>query len=194
MEHRPVAWVDFRDAVRFCNWLHNGQPSGVQDATTTEGGAYTITAEAFANNTLVRNPGARFWIPNDDEWYKAAYHHPASAGGPPGGYWLFPTRSDFPVLSEPPPGASGSANVCCEAGLRATDVGAYVNSFSFYGGYDMAGNAHEWTETIIFVTNRRLRSGSWSYSEFYPQSTNLEFDTIDYEGDDGGFRVAGAVE
>ena len=194
MEHRPVAWVDFRDAVRFCNWLHNGQPSGVQDATTTEGGAYTITAEGFVNNSPARNPGARFWIPNDDEWYKAAYHHPASAGGPPSGYWLFPTRSDFPVLSEPPPGASGSANVCCQSEHRATDVGAYVNSFSFYGGYDMAGNAHEWTETIVFVTNRRFRGGSWSYNEFYPQSTDLEFDTVDYEGDDGGFRVAGAVE
>src|SRR5206468_3534900 len=31
MGHQPVVWVDFYDVLRFCNWLHNGQPAGAQD-------------------------------------------------------------------------------------------------------------------------------------------------------------------
>ncbi|MGB2987379.1 MAG: SUMF1/EgtB/PvdO family nonheme iron enzyme, partial [Phycisphaerae bacterium] len=33
---RPVNYVLWGDATRFCNWLHNGQPTGAQDLTTTE--------------------------------------------------------------------------------------------------------------------------------------------------------------
>jgi formylglycine-generating enzyme required for sulfatase activity len=36
---RPVNYVSWGDAARFANWLHNGQPSGAQDLTTTEEGA-----------------------------------------------------------------------------------------------------------------------------------------------------------
>ena len=36
-------YVSFYDALRFANWLHNGQPSGPQDSTTTEDGAYTFS-------------------------------------------------------------------------------------------------------------------------------------------------------
>ena len=191
MGHQPVVWVDFHDALRFCNWLHHGQPVGVQDSTTTEDGAYTLTSTALAANTVTRNPNARFWLPNDDEWYKAAYHQPAEAGGDAGNYWKFPTRSNEVPFSEPPPGGANSVNACCETGRLATDVGAYLNAPSFYGTFDQGGNVEEWTEEIIFVTNRRLRGGSWTYNEFYSESDDFEFDTPDYPADGIGFRVAG---
>ena len=35
----PVNFVSLYDAMRFANWLHNGQPEGAQDAATTEDGA-----------------------------------------------------------------------------------------------------------------------------------------------------------
>lgn len=40
--NRPVTYVSFGDAMRFANWLHNGQPTGNQDLTTTEDGAYFL--------------------------------------------------------------------------------------------------------------------------------------------------------
>ena len=40
MAHKPVNWIEPRDAFRFANWLHNGQPTGAQDHSTTEDGAY----------------------------------------------------------------------------------------------------------------------------------------------------------
>ena len=56
----PVNLVSLYDAMRFVNWLENGQPDGPQDATTTEDGAYTITPAGIAANSIVRNPGALY--------------------------------------------------------------------------------------------------------------------------------------
>ena len=45
---RPVNYVSWGDAARFCNWLHNGQPSGMLtgnpalDAKLTEDGSYYV--------------------------------------------------------------------------------------------------------------------------------------------------------
>jgi formylglycine-generating enzyme len=196
--HKPVVFVDFYDVLRFCNWLHNGQPSGPQDDTTTEDGAYTLSPAALAAENVLRNPNARFWLPSDDEWYKAAYHQPANMGGDPSDYWFFPNRSNDVPISEPPPGGINSANACCETEHKAYHVGAYTQSVSFYGTYDQAGNVQEWTEwTSDFaysLRNRRVRGGSWVYNEFYSRSTDFEFDTTDYDAEAIGFRVAGAAE
>ncbi|MDG2383228.1 MAG: SUMF1/EgtB/PvdO family nonheme iron enzyme, partial [Pirellulaceae bacterium] len=75
----PVVYVSFYDALRYTNWLHNGQGTG-----NTETGAYTITDEGITNNSISRNPGATWFLPSEDEWYKAAYYDPtlnSNAGG-----------------------------------------------------------------------------------------------------------------
>lgn len=197
MGHQPVVLVDFYDALRFCNWLHNGQPTGAQDATTTEDGAYTLTPAALAAENVLRNLGARFWLPSDDEWYKAAYHQPLEMGGDFGDYWKYPTRNFDAPISEPPPGGANSANSCCDAGRRATDVGAYPLASSHYGTFDQAGNVQEWTEFTPEFTplrNRRIRGGSWDYNEFYSGKDDFEFDTTDYDSNSIGFRVAGHAD
>ena len=43
MGDKPVIFVSFFDAMRFVNWLHNGQPAGAQDASTTQDGVYAIS-------------------------------------------------------------------------------------------------------------------------------------------------------
>jgi hypothetical protein len=71
----PVNHVSFYDALRFANWLHNGQPIGLQGASTTEDGAYTMIVEDYLSGiVIVRNPGATVFLPSEDEWYKAAYY------------------------------------------------------------------------------------------------------------------------
>lgn len=34
--NRPVNFVSWGDSARFSNWMHNGQPTGMQNASTTE--------------------------------------------------------------------------------------------------------------------------------------------------------------
>ena len=90
--NRPVNFVSWGDAARFSNWLHNGQPAGGQDLATTEDGAYFLNG-ATSDVELVavsRKSEARYVIPSENEWYKAAYYDPANYGGV-GGYHGYPT-------------------------------------------------------------------------------------------------------
>ena len=74
--NRPVNYVSFGDAARFCNWLQNGEPSRAEGNGTTESGAYTLNG-ATTNSALLaitRNATATYFIPSENEWYKAAYY------------------------------------------------------------------------------------------------------------------------
>ena len=76
--NRPVNWVSWGDAARFANWMCNGQPMGAQGLTTTEDGSYFLNG-ATSNAALLavtRKANAIWVIPNEDEWYKAAYFEP----------------------------------------------------------------------------------------------------------------------
>lgn len=60
-ENKPVIGVGSDDAMRFANWLHNGQPKGFESPATTEDGAYTLKKALFPDVELVaipRNNGA----------------------------------------------------------------------------------------------------------------------------------------
>lgn len=65
--------VSLPSAFRYCNWLQNGQQQGNEDETTTEAGAYTL-ANQVNDNALVPNADASYFIPNENQWYKAAYY------------------------------------------------------------------------------------------------------------------------
>jgi len=63
MGDKPVNFVGFWDACRFCNWLHNGKPTGGQNTTTTEDGAYDLTdSDKVTRDQVTRKDGARFFI------------------------------------------------------------------------------------------------------------------------------------
>ena len=80
-----------------------------RDSTTTEDGAYTITAQGIVDNSISRNIGATVFVPNEAEWYKAAYYNGGSSN-----YYVYPagssTRSAVrePELRPIPPTASRS--------------------------------------------------------------------------------------
>jgi formylglycine-generating enzyme required for sulfatase activity len=83
MADKPVNFLSWYDALRLANWLHNGQPT---DGSGTEDGAYDMSRGA----DVVRKEGAKYWLPSEDEWYKAAYYR---GGGSAAGYWTYPTGS-----------------------------------------------------------------------------------------------------
>ena len=157
--NKPVTYVNFLDAVRFTNWINNGQGNA-----STETGAYSITTaelvgaqrknniitykaegnldlivgdqaqmsgltgrgfeargtitsviqkkgytyitienngrngKATGEGTLTvipatHNSEAKYWIPTENEWYKAAYYSPELNDGK-GGYYDWATQSD----------------------------------------------------------------------------------------------------
>jgi formylglycine-generating enzyme required for sulfatase activity len=84
--NKPVNNITWNSAARYCNWLHNNKPTGSQNLSTTEDGAYTMSAA-----TIMKNSGAKYALPTVDEWWKAAYY---KSGGTNAGYWDHPTQSD----------------------------------------------------------------------------------------------------
>ncbi len=164
-----------------------------------------------ALNAVTRDAGAKWFIPTENEWYKAAYH---KNDGPTNHYWSYPTRSNSLPNSDQPPGdPSIQTNVgnfvrfdgtnyntglavtgmCCSFNNEnlLTNVGAYAFSPSPYGTFDQGGNVLEWNEAIIDGTFRGLRGGSWGLlSNYLNFSYRDVFYNPAYEGNSIGFRVA----
>ena len=171
--NNPVNYVNLFGAARFANWLHNGQPSGPQNSSTTEAGAYSSL-----DDSMTRNAGWRWAVTSENEWYKAAYHQPAAQGGDSDNYWLYPTSSNTITTAQ--------ANIANQIG-NTTPAGSYAANF--YGTFDMAGNVAEWTDTIFRPSEFVVRGGTFEWAGDYAGFRNSDapgsgaiFNTL-------GFRV-----
>jgi len=156
--NRPVNYVSFLDACRFCNWLHNGQGDG-----DTETGAYELNGYIGSDGRRIqRNPGAKFFVPTEDEWYKAAYFDPQKRGGP--GYWKYPTRSDEQPNRDmdSAQGANWFTDGFLDPVHYLLEVGSFPRASSAYGTLDQAGNLAEWTEGLDPPFLRSLRGGAFN--------------------------------
>ena len=202
--NRPVNFVSWADAARFCNWLHNNQPIGAQGPDTTENGAYDLNGAVLPEDLgdIERKSDWRWAIPTEDEWYKAAYH---KNDGTTNHYWNYPTASDNCPTLEAPPGTdliNGSANHYTAEGTYPlghpyyrNEAGAYTTkpSQSSYGTFDQAGNVWEWNENVQNDGERGLRGGS--FHSFLAECKDLHAAYRPYsydptiEVDGWGFRV-----
>jgi len=190
--NRPVNCVSWGDAARFANWLHNGQPTGGQNAFTTEIGSYTLNG-AMSNEKLsavTRAASATWVLPSEDEWYKAAYH---KNDGVTGNYFDFPTSSD--VWPSNDLDGSGNNATFYDGGYTIghpyfrTEVGAHENSESPYGTFDQGGNLWEWNEAKI-GSYRGLRGGSFDDGGQNMSASNCINNYPSIEGPGVGFRIA----
>jgi formylglycine-generating enzyme required for sulfatase activity len=184
-ENHPVNYVTWYDAIRFANWLNNGQGNG-----NTETGAYTLlggTPTPSNGMSIVRNPGATWFLPSESEWYKAAYYDPGM-----GTYFQFPTSNDTAPTAEIPPGGSNSANYNNAVG-DLTDVGAYTGTSSPFGAFDMGGDVFQWNEALISGA-RGVRGGSFSLGSLYMESSTRSHGIPTIPQFNIGFRVATVPE
>lgn len=210
MGNKPVNYVSFWDAARFMNWLDNGQPTGAQDNMSTEDGAYTLNGVTNPDSGIPRNPTARWFLPSEDEWYKAAYHHPREDGGERDNYWYYAMATPLdPVaasanamgdIDRPGPHTANFQSSADWNGLdgNVTTVGsAGVASESFYGTSDQTGNVSEWTEGLFSeeFPLRMVRGGAWDSRLFTDVSSAIWRPTgPDVEHAVIGFRVATVPE
>lgn len=153
----PITCVSFFNAARFCNWLHNGQPDGAQGPSTTEDGAYLIDV---TGHKIQKRGDARYFLPSEDQWYKAAYYDPAS------GYRLYVNGT-----RPSPVGGDGSDGV------------------SPFGVSGMNDGIWEWNEAIIGGLFRGLRSGAW-FQGNNRQAAGRNFTNPSAELTNIGFRIA----
>ena len=164
MGQRPVNFVSWYDALRFCNWLHNGKPAGEQNTRTTEGGAYTFVGP---RSVAGRNANARFFMPSEDEWYKAAYFQPGPSRS--AGYRLFEVdqEGDLSVVSHEPHGQSA------------------------YGMEELADGVWEWNQANVSGIFRGLRTAAWFLGN-NKQAAGRFYSNPELELANVGFRVGQA--
>lgn len=206
-EKKPVVFVGWFEAARFANWLHNGASRGANMET----GAYDLNGET--RGSFMKEAKGKFWIPTEDEWYKAAFYDPRKGSG--GGYWLYATQSDTIPNSRPPndtdansgnffrlvdgstdgnKGYAVTGNTDASDAINfLTDVGVYKKVHGFYGTFDQAGNVWDWVDNVV-NGKHVLRGGCWANDIGKIDVLRNSFRMLDpgFKHSTIGFRMAAA--
>lgn len=101
--------------------------------TNLNSGAYTLSSNE--TTAPAKTAVARYWIPTENEWYKAAYYDPAKGGVGVPGYWTYPTRSDTM-----PSGVTADANGNGTYNPGGTVPGHYHSSYDISDFADRIDN------------------------------------------------------
>jgi sulfatase modifying factor 1 len=214
MGNKPVNYVSWFDTARVANWMHNGALKyDTTDATANapqNNGAYTL-GTATTGSSVVRNEGARFYIPTENEWYKAAYYNPTLNSGT-GGYLLYGNgfgSGIAPVTADP------SGNGTAGTGIMGSGTGNFANynngavwndltgnvttvgtngAPSYYGAFDMSGNLREWNDFDGDPgLNRGIRGGAYSSSAAASSSAQRTQGATSRKASIEGFRLVSSV-
>ena len=199
MGDKPVLFVSWFDAARVSNWLVNGGTS----SSSTETGAYTLNGGTSGNAPAV-NVGADFFIPTENQWYKAAYY---KGGGTNAGYWDYATQSDTAPTAVTSGstgiGSAGNAGNFANFNLAAdwngqngnvTTVGTNGGA-NAYNAFDMSGNVIEWNDlTGAAGSSRGARGGVWDNNALLLSSSSRNTYTASNENEYFGFRLAAVPE
>jgi len=203
LPNKPATGVTWNEAARFVNWLNTSTggfaayryPNGNVNDNIQLWDPVLNPLDYDASNPF-RSRRAKYFLPNYNEWYKAAYYDPNRNGS--GGYWDYPTASDvepFAVTNGVLPNTAVYSTVLLPQVGPADTMDA--GGLSAYGIMGMGGNAYEWQESAFDLVNddpseyRSFRGGDWSSTHHFLRSVNwssIAPPDFDYNI---GFRVAG---
>lgn len=198
----PATGVSWNEAARFVNWLNTSNGHSPAYNFTTGGANDNITLwgvgdAGYDPANPFRNSNAYYFLPSEDEWYKAAYYDPNANGGT-GGYWDYATGSNSAPTAVTG-GTSGAVygDLFPPGPALVTDAGG----LSPYGTMAQNGNVWELGESGYTAPNdsagesRVLRGGGWSnYHAVDMQPSFRAYDSPADESLFSGFRVAAIAE
>lgn len=83
MGNKPVVFVNYLNSIKYMNWLHNGAILSVDNIpyidSTINNGAYDILDVGNNSYLINKNTYQKYWLPNINEWHKAAYFEPRTS-------------------------------------------------------------------------------------------------------------------
>lgn len=197
---QPAAFVDWFEAAAFVNFLNTDRGFTPAYDLSWDGESWTMNLWASADawqlggENLYRHKDAYYFLPSENEWFKAAYYR---GGGTNAGYWTYPTQDD----TAPTAVASGTTPGTAVYDEQAQPAPVFANGgLSAYGNRGLGGNIAEWTESAWDGLNnsvdedRIVRGGDWFGPGDLLASSARDINAPLYESDFIGFRVASVPE
>ncbi|MEM1060651.1 MAG: SUMF1/EgtB/PvdO family nonheme iron enzyme [Verrucomicrobiota bacterium] len=207
--NRPATSMSWNEAARFVNWLNTSQgyqaaynfavnpgDSGYGAGNANDNILLWSASEAFSQTNLFRHKDAVYFLPSEDEWYKAAYY-----SGSGSVYFDYATQQNI----GDPPTAVASGTGANEAvfqqggGIGPADI-TQAGGASHYGTVGQGGNVWEWQESAFdgdsdsLSENRGRRGGYWVNPENALRASARLSSPPTLQSDIIGFRVASVPE
>ncbi len=181
--NKPLENVSWEAAAMYCNFLHNSSAEDSRPAYNKMlDGAYDLKSNVKSFN---RTPGARYFLPSVNEWYKAAYYNPG--GTDTYGRTYIPSGAgytDFAIMNDDKPSVQEDINIYGD-GPQVLDAGLFDrNSFeevlklSGHSGADrilwaLHAAADRWDNVITLIRDYRHKDsktqGQYKNSARYMQ-------------------------
>ena len=214
--NQPAANLSWYEAAAFVNFLNtNSGKTAAYDLTYSGSWSMALWSSDQAwtagGTNLYRNKDAYYFLPSENEWYKAAYYNAAGTN-----YFLFPSAASGGVSGLGPSFGMSGRPIAVASGTNAgtavyngsATIPAITNpaivdnagGLSAYGTMGQGGNVWEWTESAYDGLNnspseqRTVRGGSWDSGERHLRSPLRENVDPTVERDSYGFRVASVPE
>ncbi len=198
--NKPATSMSWFEAAQFVDWLNTSTgsiPAYKFDAV----GNFQLwqpSDPGYDADNLFRNKLAKYFLPTDNEWYKAAFYDPSI-----GGYWDYPTGSNNAPVSVAFGTAPGTAVWNRTQAEGPADV-MLAGGTSPYGTVGQAGNVWEWEETEADLVNdstnglipHGIRGGDWNPTiDALALSSSYRTVIFPAEGQphNGGFRIGSVV-
>jgi sulfatase modifying factor 1 len=182
---QPTTYVSWYETLQFCNYLTSGDKSkGVYQFSGNNANPGDFLGMSRASAQAIY--GTIYVLPNENEWYKAAYYKPNGSG-----YSLYANGTNTAPIS-------AVDSLYAQGHSQPWNVGMGTQEQN--GSFDMMGNIAEWIDPIVSSTGLILgvRGGSCYYGDLFDLSSPARGYYIgfvpDYEYDLIGFRVAEVPE
>jgi formylglycine-generating enzyme len=137
---QPTNNISWYEAAQFCNYLTSGNKSqGVYQFNDNTSPTHPLGLDFLGINRTAAQAtyGTIYFLPTEDEWYKAAYYKPDGSG-----YSLYANGQDTI------PAAGNGWNYYDKVTMgQPWNVGTGTQEQN--GTFDMMGNVWEWTETLV---------------------------------------------
>ena len=153
-DNRPAQGLTWNYAARFVNWLNKRdgyEPAYKLETFGANDNISLLTAgdNGYDAGNKFRHSRSVYYLPTEDEWFKAAFYDPNKPGGP--GYWLYGVGQD----TTPTAVASGtSPGTVVYDGIGTTSAPVTAaGGLSPYGTMGQTGNTYEWMESASDGTN-----------------------------------------
>jgi formylglycine-generating enzyme required for sulfatase activity len=197
---RPAAHMSWYESAAFVNWLNTSKGFAPAYNLTWSGSTWSMALWTVGNagydaNNQYRNSQAKYFLPSENEFYKAAFGKSDGSG-----YYLYPTASNTAPTAVESGTTSGTAVYNNPNWIPPGPASIYqAGGRSSYGTMGQGGNIQEWQESAADGTNnnvgdqRMVRGGYWyKNGDALDSSTRSSFSPTE-DRINLGFRVASVV-